>query len=141
LIGAANRDLLSGYRAFGRGYREMVRLRSPGFEIETELSSEAVAQRLKVVEIDVLYYPRIAGTQSKLKAFRDGWRILGTILMQSLRLRPLRLILLWLAPTAFLAATVHWSFAAVAGLGLMALWIARIIDVRKRLATLRSLNP
>jgi glycosyltransferase involved in cell wall biosynthesis len=86
-IGRANRDLLSGYRAFSRRYRELVRLRSAGFEIETELTIEAVARRLKIVEIDVPYYPRIAGTQSKLRAFRDGWRILRTILTQGLRRR------------------------------------------------------
>ncbi len=138
LIGAPNRDLLSGFRAFGRGYREVVRLMSPGFEIETELASEAVAQRLKVVEIDVPYYPRIAGTQSKLKAFRDGRRILWTILTQSLRLRPHRPVLLGLVPTVLLAATVHWSFAAGAGLGLLALWSIRIADIHERHAVLRS---
>ncbi len=138
LIGAANRDLLSGYRAFGRGYRELVRLRSPGFEIETELTSEAVARRLKVVEIDVPYYPRIAGTQSKLRAFRDGQRILWTILVQSLRIRPHRPLLAWLVPTLSLAATVHWKFAAAAGLGVIALWSIRLVDVRRRHAALRS---
>jgi len=138
LIGAPNRDLLSGYRAFGRGYRDSVRLRSPGFEIETELTSEAVARRLKVVEIDVPYYPRIAGTQSKLRAFRDGRRILWTILTQSLRLRPHRPVLIWLVPTLALAATVDGWFAAAAGLGLMALWSIRIADVRRRHAALRS---
>ncbi len=138
LIGAANRDLLSGYRAFGRGYRELVRLGSPGFEIETELTSEAVARRLKVVEIDVPYYPRIAGTQSKLRAFRDGRRILWTILVQSLRLRPHRPLVAWLVPTLSLAATVHWKFAAATGLGLLALGSIRIADVRQRHAARRS---
>ncbi len=138
LIGAANRDLLSGYRAFSRGYRERVRLRSPGFEIESELTSEAVARRLKVVEIEVPYHPRIAGTQSKLRAFRDGRRILWTILTQSLRLRPYRPLLVWLVPTLSLAATVHTGFAVAAGLGLLVLWSIRIVDVRQRHAALRS---
>jgi glycosyltransferase involved in cell wall biosynthesis len=136
LIGSPNRDLLSGYRAFGRRYREIVRLKSPGFEIETELTSEAVARRLKVVEIDVPYYPRIAGTQSKLRAFRDGQRIMWTILTQSLRLRPHRPVLVWLLPTLVLAAAVHWGFAALAGLGLLALWTIRLVDIRRRLERL-----
>jgi len=131
LIGAANNDLLSGYRAFGRAYREAVRLRSAGFEIEAELMSEAVARRLRIVEIAVPYYARIAGTQSKLRAFRDGGRIVGTILIQSLRLRPHRPVLLWLVGTTLLAATVHWSFAAVAGLGLLVLWSVRLADIRR----------
>jgi glycosyltransferase involved in cell wall biosynthesis len=94
LIGRGPGDLLSGYRVFSRRFRETVRLRSEGFEIETELASEAVARGLRTVEVPVPYYPRIAGTQSKLKAFRDGRRILATILVQSLRLRPWRLLLL-----------------------------------------------
>jgi glycosyltransferase involved in cell wall biosynthesis len=138
LIGAANRDLLSGYRALGRAYRELVRPRSPGFEIETELTSEAVARRLRIVEINAPYYPRIAGTQSKLRAFRDGWRILGTILRQSLRLCPHRPLLAWLVPTLSLAAAVHRGFAAAAGIGFMALWSIRVADIRQRHAALRS---
>jgi hypothetical protein len=136
LIGSANRDLISGYRAFSRRYRAVVQLRSAGFEIETELASEAVAGRLKTVEIEVPYYPRIAGTQSKLKAFRDGRRILWTILSQSLRLRPHRPVLVWLVPTLLLAATVHWGFAALAGLGLLAMLSIRVVDIRVRHQTL-----
>jgi glycosyltransferase involved in cell wall biosynthesis len=79
LIGPGTTDLLSGFRAFNRRFRTMVQLRAEGFEIETELASEAVARHLRVVEIPVPYYPRIAGTESKLRAFRDGWRILVTI--------------------------------------------------------------
>jgi glycosyltransferase involved in cell wall biosynthesis len=90
LIGPGTRDLLSGYRVFSRHFRELVVPRSSGFEIEAELVSQAVARGLRVVEIEVPYYPRIAGTASKLRAFRDGGRILATILRQSLRYRPWR---------------------------------------------------
>jgi glycosyltransferase involved in cell wall biosynthesis len=90
LIGPGTRDLLSGYRVFGRRFREVVQPRSAGFEIEAELVSQAVARGLRVVEVDVPYRPRIAGTASKLRAFRDGGRILGTILRQGLRFRPWR---------------------------------------------------
>jgi hypothetical protein len=92
LIGPGNSDLLSGYRVFSRRYRRSVRLRAEGFEIETELASEAVARGLRVVERLVPYYPRIAGTTSKLRAFRDGRRILLTIVRQSMRLRPWRIL-------------------------------------------------
>jgi glycosyltransferase involved in cell wall biosynthesis len=134
LIGSGNSDLLSGYRAFSRRFVENVRLSSAGFEIETELASEAVAGRLRVVEVSVPYYPRIAGTQSKLRAFRDGLRILRTMLKQSLRLRPYRAALVWAVPTLVLAATVHRGFAAAAGLGLMLLWSIRLADIRNRRA-------
>ncbi len=58
-----------------------------GFEIETELAGEAVARGLRVLEISVPYHPRIAGTTSKLRAFRDGRRILATIIKLGFRLR------------------------------------------------------
>jgi glycosyltransferase involved in cell wall biosynthesis len=133
LIGPGNTDLLSGFRAFSRRFRTTVQLRSSGFEIETELASEAVARGLQVVEIPIPYHPRIAGTESKLRAFRDGSRILRTIVIKSLRLRPHRLLLAILVPCSVLAATVHWGFAAAAGLAIIGSWSLRLIDVRARL--------
>jgi glycosyltransferase involved in cell wall biosynthesis len=94
LIGPGGGDLLSGYRVFGRHFLRTVAPRAEGFEIEAEIASEAVARRLRVVEVPVPYHPRIAGTTSKLRAFRDGRRILATIVAQSIRLSPWRLLLL-----------------------------------------------
>ena len=138
LIGPGTTDLLSGYRAFNQRFRTTVQLRSAGFEIETELASEAVARKLRAVEIPIPYHPRIAGTESKLRAFRDGRRILVTIVNQSLRLRPHRVLLAWLSPCSVLALTVHWGFAAVGGLGLIALWVLLLIDIRARRLATRS---
>jgi glycosyltransferase involved in cell wall biosynthesis len=132
LIGPGTTDLLSGYRAFNQRFRTTVRLRSAGFEIETELASEAVARKLRAVEISVPYYPRIAGTQSKLRAFSDGRRILVKIVNQSLKLRPHRVLLTWLLPCVVLALTVHWAFAAIGGLGLIVLWSLVLIEIRAR---------
>ena len=87
LIGRAGGDLLSGYRAFSRHFLQTVTPRSCGFEIEAELSSEAIARGMRVVELPVNYHPRIAGTASKLRAIRDGLRIVTTIVRQGLRLR------------------------------------------------------
>jgi glycosyltransferase involved in cell wall biosynthesis len=140
LIGPGNTDLLSGYRGFNRRFRDEVRLVSSGFEIETELASEAVARRLRVVEIAIPYHPRIAGTQSKLRAFRDGRRILATIVMQGVRLRPLRLFLLCVVPCSVLAVTVHRAFAAAGGLAVMVLWSLYLIELRARRVALRNLE-
>jgi hypothetical protein len=138
LIGPGNTDLLSGYRAFSRRFRSRVELRSEGFEIETELASEAVAQALRVIEVSIPYHPRIAGTQSKLRAVHDGWRILATILRQSLRLRPARLAVLWAVPCVAAALTIHWSFAVAAGLGVLALWGLFLVELRARRRELRT---
>ncbi len=132
LIGPGNTDLLSGYRAFSKRYRSAVRLRSSGFEIETELASEAVARGLRVIEIPTPYHPRIAGTESKLRAFRDGRRIFLTIVVQSFRLRPHRLLLALVVPSLVLALAVHRSFAVIGGVGLIILWGLVLADIRAR---------
>lgn len=97
LIGRGTTDLLSGYRVFGPGYLAVVRPRSSGFEIETELASEAVARGLRVVELPTPYRKRHEGTVSKLSAARDGSRILAMIVRQSCRLRPWRPLVLILS--------------------------------------------
>ncbi|MEO6808661.1 MAG: glycosyltransferase [Isosphaeraceae bacterium] len=109
LIGQGPGDLLSGYRVFSQRFRDSVQLRSTGFEIETELTAEAVALGLRVVETPVAYHPRIAGTTSKLRAFRDGRRILLTILAQAVRLRPARLLALGVLLAALVTALVYFG--------------------------------
>jgi glycosyltransferase involved in cell wall biosynthesis len=114
MIGRGGGDLLSGYRAFNRRFREAVELRSSGFEIETELAAQAVARRLRLVEVPIPYYPRISGTTSKLRAFRDGRRILATILTQAIRFRPRRVLAL---AVATLAVTMGGAVLVRIGLG------------------------
>ncbi len=78
--GSRVHDLLSGYRAFSRRFVERFPARSDGFEIETELTLFAASSGLAWDEIDCRYFARPAGSASKLKAFRDGFRILRTLL-------------------------------------------------------------
>ncbi len=110
LLGQGPGDLLSGYRVFSRRFLQEVQPRSAGFEIETELTGEAVARGYRVVEVPVPYYPRAEGTVSKLKAFRDGCRILATILRLSVQLRPWRL-LLFLAGSLAVLAGLAWMIS------------------------------
>jgi glycosyltransferase involved in cell wall biosynthesis len=112
LIGPGTGDLLSGYRAFGPRYLRNVQLRSEGFEIETELAIEAVSGRLRTLEVSVPYRPRIAGTVSKLRAFRDGRRILRTIFEEGLRRDPSRVILVYCG-LVWIPVIVFWNSALV----------------------------
>jgi glycosyltransferase involved in cell wall biosynthesis len=132
LIGPGNTDLLSGYRAFSRRFRREVTLRSSGFEIETELAGEAAARGLRVVEVSVPYHPRIAGTTSKLRAFRDGRRILITILRLGIRLRPVRLLLIGVIPLMVFGVMFHRGFVAAAGLYTLILWSLYLIQLRNK---------
>jgi glycosyltransferase involved in cell wall biosynthesis len=76
LFGVRTRDLFSGYRVMTRRFLDVSPLIAQGFEIETELSLQALAGGFGVAEIPVRYRPRPAETKSKLRTVRDGYRIL-----------------------------------------------------------------
>ncbi len=72
-------DMLTGYRVMSRRFVKSVPFTATGFGIETELTVHAVRMMTPVAEIDTPYKERPAGTESKLRTYRDGWRILMTI--------------------------------------------------------------
>jgi glycosyltransferase involved in cell wall biosynthesis len=79
LFGAKLADMLSGYRIFSRRFVKSFPSSSREFEIETELTVHAMQMRRAIAEIDTDYKERPPGSTSKLRTFRDGWRILLTI--------------------------------------------------------------
>ena len=60
-----------------------------GDEIETELTVHAMQMRMPIAELDTSYKERPPGSTSKLRTFRDGWRILVTIINLMRNERPL----------------------------------------------------
>ncbi len=80
LFGRSFSDIFSGYRVFSRRFVKSFPVLSAGFEIETEMSVHALELRMPVGEIATVYGARPAGSQSKLSTYRDGWRILKTII-------------------------------------------------------------
>src|SRR4030081_2856438 len=90
VFGQAFKDTLSGYRVFSRRFVKSFPVLSDGFEIETELSVHALELALPVAEIETPYYARPEGSFSKLNTWRDGFRILGTILKLYRSEKPLR---------------------------------------------------
>jgi glycosyltransferase involved in cell wall biosynthesis len=89
VFGTAFTDILSGYRVFSRRFVKSFPVLSGGFEIETELTVHALELELPVAEVKTPYYARPAGSVSKLSTWRDGFRILGTILKLYRSERPL----------------------------------------------------
>ena len=89
LFGRPCRDILSGYRAFSRRFAKSFPVLSQGFEIETELTVHALELKMPVREIDTPYFERPQGSHSKLNTWRDGLRILLTMLRLFTAERPL----------------------------------------------------
>jgi hypothetical protein len=82
-------DVLSGYRVFSRRFVKSFPALARGFEIETELTVHALQLELAVAEIPTPYYARPEGSVSKLSTWRDGLRILATLLKLSRSEHPL----------------------------------------------------
>lgn len=81
-------DILTGYRIFSRRFVKSFPALSTGFEIETELTVHALALNMPMTEIDTPYKDRPDESASKLNTYRDGIRILWTILVLTKDERP-----------------------------------------------------
>lgn len=88
LFGRGLKDIFSGYRSFSRRFVKSFPAHSEGFEIETEMSIFMLEQRIPSLEIPMHYGERQAGSFSKLRTYRDGTRILLTILRLFKEARP-----------------------------------------------------
>lgn len=83
------RDVLSGYRALSRAVAKDVSLVSGGFEVETELTINALIKNYRILDVPVAYRRRPEGSRSKLGSFADGYLIFFTVLSLFRDYRPL----------------------------------------------------
>ena len=74
-------DLCYGYNAFWRHCLEHIDVDCTGFEVETLINLRMHKSKLSIVEVASFEYPRIFG-ESNLRTFRDGWRVLQTIMRE-----------------------------------------------------------
>jgi hypothetical protein len=70
-------DQLSGLYGLRRDSLVRMNLESDGFDLEAEISFKAQASGLKVATFPIIYQSRLG--EKKLRAWRDGWRILKRI--------------------------------------------------------------
>ena len=101
LFGRSFSDIFSGYRVFSRRFVKSFPALSGGFETETEISVHALELAMPVGEVVTAYGARPEGSVSKLSTYRDGWRIMKTILHLFRIERP---VLFYGGIAAFLAA-------------------------------------
>jgi len=89
LFDARIKDMLSGYRVFGRNIVKQLPLLSSGFEIETELTIKALERGYRVIELPVHLSNRPEGSYSKIRHVQDGLLILKMILSLARDYKPL----------------------------------------------------
>lgn len=167
LFGSPIDDMLSGYRVFSRRFVKSFPSFSREFEIETELTVHALQMRMAIAEVDTNYKERPPGSVSKLRTFRDGWRILVTIMNLMRNERPLLFfsligLLFLLAggilafpvfleyldtgyvrrfPTAILSFSLGLSFVICIATGLILDLVAHVRREAKRLMYLQHPAP
>ncbi len=167
LFGSQIDDMLSGYRVFSRRFVKSFPSSSREFEIETELTVHALQMRMAVAEVETSYKERPPGSTSKLRTFRDGWRILLTIMNLMRNERPL-LFFAWISvlcttlaialavpivfeyldtglvrrfPTAILCSALVIVAVVCMATGLILDLVAHVRREQKRLAYLRYPAP
>lgn len=89
IFGDSMGDMLSGYRVLSRRFVKSFPAVSREFEIETELTVHSLALRIPSASVDVDFRDRAEGSESKLRTYRDGWRILNVILTLTRHERPI----------------------------------------------------
>jgi glycosyltransferase involved in cell wall biosynthesis len=90
LVGGAHlTDIMSGYRVFSRRVVKRIPVVSAGFEIETELTIQMLYYKLKIIEVNIPYHQRPAGSESKLRTFKDGFCVLWKIFSLFRAFKPL----------------------------------------------------
>jgi len=82
-------DIMSGYRAFGRDFVKNVPIVSKGFEVETQMTLQALYYDFVIAEAPIRYGIRPEGSHSKLRTFSDGARVLLKIVDIFKAYRPL----------------------------------------------------
>lgn len=82
-------DIMTGYRALSRQFAKNLPIITKGFEIETEMTIHALDKNYKIDEINIEYRDRKEGSTSKLNTYKDGMKVIKTILQLFRDYRPL----------------------------------------------------
>jgi glycosyltransferase involved in cell wall biosynthesis len=104
IFGESIKDMLSGYRALSRRFVKSFPIQSSGFEIETEITIHALELNMRIDEIESEYRARPSGSESKLKTYSDGWKIILFIFNLFRQEKPL---------TFFLLVSVFFLFISI----------------------------
>ncbi len=83
------KDIMTGYRAFSYDFVKLMPIESDGFEVETEMTINALDKKFNIREIPIQYRDRPEGSVSKLNTVKDGIRVIGTIFRMFKNYKPM----------------------------------------------------
>lgn len=109
-------DIMTGYRAFSYAFVKTYPVLASGFEIETDMTIHAINRRMRVANVIVDYRDRPEGSVSKLNTFKDGTRVLMTVMRLFKNYKPLPFfgalaLILALLSLVFVTPVFHEYFA------------------------------
>ena len=114
LFGSKIRDVMTGCRAFSFEFVKTFPVLSAGFEIETEMTIHALDKNMKIDHVTIPYRDRPDGSESKLNTFKDGIKVIRTVVNLHRNYKPasffgiFSLILLLLAAAFFIPVLVTY---------------------------------
>ena len=82
-------DIFSGYRAFTRESARQIPITARGFDVETELTLQALYRGQVIKELPAPYRARPEGSFSKLNTFSDGFLVLLRLFLIMKSYKPL----------------------------------------------------
>lgn len=101
LFGVPISDSLSGWRVLSPGFVNSFPGGASEFEVEAELNSHVYTLKCAISEVTVKYESRVEGSESKLRTYRDGIKILNKNLLLYRSEKP---------ATAFTLMAMPWLF-------------------------------
>lgn len=93
-LGGSFTDVLSGYRVMSRRLVKSFPVHADGFDIEAELTAHTVEIDANWLEVPTPYGSREEGSESKLRTYRDGFRIALSLARLFEAMYPLRFFLI-----------------------------------------------
>ncbi len=88
-------DIFSGYRVFTRAAARQIPITARGFDVETELTLQALYRGMVIREMPAPYRARGDGSFSKLNTFSDGFRVLLKLFLILKSYKPLTFFGSW----------------------------------------------
>ncbi len=100
------RDVMTGYRAFSRSFVKHFPVMRDGFELETEMTIHALDKKFSIRTVPIQYQDRPAGSVSKLNTYKDGFKVIRTILCLFRDYKPSLFFNLWAALLLLIAVVL-----------------------------------